>query len=613
MRRFARLFQELDETTKTTDRVDSLVRYFRDAEPADAAWATWFLCGQRPRRVIKVSQLQEWCAELAGIPEWLFEESREFVGDLAETIALLLPAVGSQVDDSLASWIEQKLLALPLMSDAARRDAIQQAWQDLNQTERLVFNKLLTGGFRIGVSQKLVIRALAEVSGIAGDVIAHRLMGQWKPTAEFFQSLMDPDTTDTQISRPYPFCLAHALSDVTAEQLVTEATDSTPISVAEQTTTAHEGPANSRFDEHWIIEWKWDGIRAQLIVREGQVFIWSRGEELLTERFPEIEQAARRLPDGTVLDGEVVGWKNGHVLPFSDLQKRIQRKTVGPSIRAAVPVRFIAFDLLEWQKADLRSVPLRERRARLDGIGLEPAEASGVIIALAPRLSAATWSDCVQLRTQSREQLVEGLMLKHVNSQYEVGRVTGTWWKWKNEPFHCDAVMLYAQRGHGRRAGKFTDFTFAIWDNGQLVPFAKAYSGLTNAEIEEVDRFVRDNTIERFGPVSSVKAELVFELAFENIQLSSRHKSGLAVRFPRIARWRKDKTIEQADSLEHLKMLIHQRASGDASEEENTSEDPASLPSPQTAPASDGRRRKAKKKSQSDQPLGGLFAGMDEE
>jgi DNA ligase-1 len=613
MRRFARLFQELDETTKTTDRVESLVRYFREVEPADAAWATWFLCGQRPRRVIRVSQLQEWCAELAGIPEWLFEESREFVGDLAETIALLLPGVGSQADDSLAGWIEQKLLALPLMNDAARRIAIQQAWQALNQTERLVFNKLLTGGFRIGVSQKLVIRALAEVSGIAGDVIAHRLMGQWKPTADFFESLMNPDTTDTQISRPYPFCLAHGLSDETAEELLTDSVDSAQALVAEQTPNAHDIPASKRFDEHWIIEWKWDGIRAQLIVREGQVFIWSRGEELLTERFPEIEQAARQLPNGTVLDGEIVGWKNGRLLPFSDLQKRIQRKVVGPSIRTAVPVRFIAFDLLEWQKADLRSALLNERRTRLEGMGLEPAEASGATITLAPRLSASTWSDCVQLRTQSREHLVEGLMLKQANSQYEVGRVAGTWWKWKNEPFHCDAVMLYAQRGHGRRAGKFTDFTFAIWDNGQLVPFAKAYSGLTNAEIEEVDRFVRDNTIERFGPVSSVKAELVFELAFENIQLSSRHKSGLAVRFPRIARWRKDKTIEQADSLEHLRMLIRQRTSVETSEAENTGEDPATMSVPQAEPALSGRRRKGKKKPQSDQPLGGLFAGMDEE
>lgn len=613
MRRFARLFQELDETTKTTDRVESLVRYFREVDPADAAWATWFLCGQRPKRVIKVSQLQEWCAELAAIPEWLFEESRDFVGDLAETIALLLPGVGSKADDSLASWIEQRLLTLPQMNESSRREAIQQAWLDLNQTERLVFNKLLTGGFRIGVSQKLVVRALAEFSGIAVDVIAHRLMGHWKPDAEFFRKLIDPDTTDTQISRPYPFCLAHALSEETAEELLSAGS----IHGESTEAVAEDFAPAQRFDERWIIEWKWDGIRAQLIVREGQVFIWSRGEELLTERFPEIEQSVRRLPNGTVLDGEIVGWKNGRVLPFTDLQKRIQRKTVGPSIRAAVPVRFVAFDLLESNGQDLRSTSLRERRLQLEHLELDLIENPIATIVMAPRLSAASWSDCVQLRIQSREHLVEGLMLKHASSSYEVGRATGTWWKWKNEPFHCDAVMLYAQRGHGRRAGKFTDFTFALWDNGQLVPFAKAYSGLTNAEIEDVDRFVRDNTIERFGPVSSVKAELVFELAFENIQLSSRHKSGLAVRFPRIARWRKDKTIEQADSLEHLKMLIRQRTPADDADDVVAQETPSADANKATGrnskSKSAGQRQGRKKKAPSDQPLGGLFAGMDEE
>lgn len=578
MKRFSKLCQELDSTTRTNVRVESLVEYFRSVPAEDAAWATWFLCGHRPRRIITIRQLRQWCAELAGIPEWLFEVSREFTGDLAETIALLLPQSVSTSTDGLHIWVINRLLPLSTGTEEVRHAAIVDAWSRLGQQERLVFNKLLTGGFRVGVSRKLVVRSLAQASGIAAEVIAHRLMGNWSPTPEFFVSLLSAETDDTDVSRPYPFCLAHALPEQFSEELFELGSASTQgivepdagTVVAKQSAAPSKSIVDSSLHSRlgrvsdWIIEWKWDGIRSQLIRRGGQVFIWSRGEELLSGRFPELERAMETLPEGTVLDGEIIGWRDGQILPFAELQKRIHRRTAGPRIQATIPVRFLAFDLLEECGADIRHLPAVERRKRLDNLAdIDPLSCLRISTPLQPR----SWADCVTLRQSSREHSVEGLMLKRANAAYEVDRVTGVWWKWKTEPFHCDAVLLYAQRGHGRRAGRFTDFTFAVRDGDQLVPFAKAYSGLTKAEIEEVDRFVRENTLERFGPVSSVRAELVFELAFEGMQLSNRHKSGIAIRFPRITRWRKDKGVADADSLESLKTLITRQSTPAANED----------------------------------------------
>ncbi len=600
MKRFARLYQELDESTKTNHKVSALVRYFQEVDASDAAWAVWFLCGNRPRRVVPVSRLRDWCAELAAIPEWLFAESYDFVGDLAETIALLLPEPLNVSEGTLHVWVTERLLPMASLDEAGRKVVVRSAWDELDSKQRFVFNKLLTGGFRVGVSRKLVTRALAEFSSLPADVIAHRLMGTWTPTKESFEQLISSDTNDTEISRPYPFCLANPLPDLHASGEI----------------EAHVGDVTD-----WCFEWKWDGIRAQIIKRQQQVFVWSRGEELLTERFPEIVAAAKELPDGTVLDGELVGWKNGHVLPFADLQKRITRKTVGKKILADVPVRFLAFDVLELDGVDRRKSPFAERRKLLElllgsrvrensvgrlkkkrgpnsdesGYGTNLIERS---LTLSPQLAIESWDHAMQLRSGSREQRVEGLMLKRRDSEYGNGRVAGLWWKWKVEPYHCDAVLIYAQRGHGRRASKFTDYTFAAWDNGQLVPFAKAYSGLTDAEIREVDEFIRANTIERFGPVSSVKAELVFELAFDGLQLSNRHKAGIAVRFPRIARWRKDKTADQADTLETIRSLAQSAYSAEVDAVEQISEGPVAN-FETTDP-------------ESDEELGGLFAKRKE-
>ncbi len=420
--------------------------------------------------------------------------------------------------------MEERLLPIRIADDETRRAWLIEAWRAMDEPQRFAWNKLLTGEFRVGVSQNLVVRAVAEVAGASPETVAHRLMGDWQPSAEFWRGLLGPAAAEGDISRPYPFCLAYPL----------------------------EGDVEDLGDvREWQIEWKWDGIRAQLTRRDGRTFLWSRGEELMTDRFPELAAAGDLLPEGTVIDGEVMPWKNGGPLPFAQMQRRIGRKVLGQKILADVPVVLVTFDLLESGGRDVREQPLEWRRAELERIA--PRESA---VVLSPIVQPADWDGLKQLRQESRQRKVEGLMLKRLGSPYRVGRKRGDWWKWKIEPYSVDAVLIYAQPGSGRRASLFTDYTFGIWNNGQLVPFAKAYSGLSDEEIREVDSFVRRNTIEQFGPVHRVKPELVFELAFEGIQRSTRHRSGIAVRFPRMARWRHDKKAEEADSIDTIRALL---------------------------------------------------------
>jgi DNA ligase 1 len=527
MRAFARLFSAIDETNATSEKVAALVEYFRTAPPQDAAWAVHFLSGRRPKRLVGSRKLAAWASSEAGLPPWLFEESYQAVGDLAETITLILPDTGASSELPLSHWVEQRLLSLRGEDDDVQREVMVESWRELDRRERFVWNKLITGSFRVGASQRLVTRALAEVSGVEEGVIAHRLMGAWEPTADFFQRLIAPDTRDADVSRPYPFFLAHPL----------------------------EGEPSELGDiADWIAEWKWDGIRAQLIRRAGTSFLWSRGEELLSGRFPEIEDQGALLPEGTVIDGELLPWMDGRPLPFSQLQRRIGRKNLGQKILDEVPATLVAYDLLESNGEDIRSEPLRIRRARLQS--LVESVRGGERLILSPSVGVASWESLTQARSRAREVGAEGIMLKRLSSAYGVGRRRGDWWKWKVDPLSVDAVLIYAQAGSGRRAGLFTDYTFGVWDGDHLVPFAKAYSGLTDEEMRKVDQFIRRHTLEKFGPVRTVKPELVFELHFEGLQPSSRHKSGIAVRFPRMARWRTDKKAEEADTIEHVRSLL---------------------------------------------------------
>jgi DNA ligase 1 len=528
MKAFAELYAALDQTTKTNGKIAALTRYLSQAPPEDAAWAVSFLIGRRPKRLLESRKLAEWAIAEAGVPDWLFGECYHAVGDFAETIALLLPPAESSSPLPLHVWVEERLLPMRNADDDARRAQLVSAWREMDEGQRFAWNKLITGEFRVGVSQSLVVRAIAETSGLAAETISHRLMGEWQPTPDFWRRLTAADSSDADASRPYPFCLAYPLEG------------------------AVEGLGDPR---EWQIEWKWDGIRAQLIRRQWRTYLWSRGEELITERFPELEALGALLPDGTAIDGEVMPWRDGAPLAFAQMQRRIGRKVLGAKILAEVPVALVAYDLLELAGEDVRERPLEWRRAQLEAlVGAMPPASPALV--LSPVVGSDDWEQLKQLRQESRTRKVEGFMLKRLSSPYRVGRRRGDWWKWKIDPYSVDAVLIYAQPGNGRRASLFTDYTFGVWDEGKLVPFAKAYSGLSDEEIREVDAFVRHNTLEKFGPVRHVKPELVFELAFEGIQRSPRHRSGIAVRFPRMARWRKDKSAEQADSIETIRALL---------------------------------------------------------
>lgn len=533
MKRFAELFTQLDQTTKTNQKVEALVTYFQQAPPQDIVWAIALLADRKPKRTVKSGELRAWSAELSGLPDWIYEESYHVVGDLAETITLVLPKANDLVEHSLTETI-LLLKSLATFTDAQRKETVQQLWMEMDTPERFVFNKLITGSFRVGVSQQLVIKALAKNYNINENVVAHRLMGDWDPQHITLEKLFLEEGAGDDISKPYPFYLAYQL-DVSLDDL-----------------------GNL---EEWLIERKYDGIRGQLIVRNQELFVWSRGEELMTDKFPEFEPLRSWLPDGTVIDGEVLPFKNDSPLPFHIMQTRIGRKNLTKKAQVDAPLAMMCYDLLEYEGMDLRSLSMQTRRGKLEEllkILHQKHPDTRKILRLSPAFPCKTQEELIALRLQSREYQCEGLILKHKESPYETGRRRGKWWKWKIDPLTVDGVLLYAQRGHGRRADLYTDYTFAVWDGDELVPFAKAYSGLTDKELLQVDAWIKRHTLEKFGPVRSVTPELVFEIAFEGINASPRHKSGVALRFPRILRWRTDKGIRDANTKQDLLQLIDQ-------------------------------------------------------
>ena len=535
MKYFAELIKTLDSTNKTNAKIDALATYFKQAPDRDKVWAIAILSHRRPPRPVNTRLLREWAAELANIPLWLFEESYHIVGDLAETIALIIPNSNQHATKSLAIFLEE-MIALKSKDDSNKKAYLYQNWITLNYYERFVFNKLITGGFRIGVSQKLMTKALCKATGISQDVLAYRLMGNWNPSSISFQDLVLAENETDVISKPYPFYLAYPIENTV--QALGKVSD-------------------------WSVEHKWDGIRAQLIVRNQQIFVWSRGEELVTDKYPEFNVLSEILPNGTVLDGEILPFKDGKLGTFNELQTRIARKNITKPMLAKTPVILRAYDLLEWGGKDIRSLSYVQRRESLEQlyknvIAHHVDTKPDLPWQLSERIPLTSWDLVTQERNKARAMQSEGLMLKRNDSPYLVGRKKGDWWKWKVDPLTIDAVLTYAMRGHGRRANLFTDYTFGLWneDKSALVTFAKAYSGLTDAEFKKVDKFIKANTLERFGPVRSVTPTLVFEIAFEGISHSKRHKSGVATRFPRILRWRQDKKIEDANTLQDLLDMI---------------------------------------------------------
>lgn len=525
MKDFAALFARIDESTKTTVKVAALADYLGQATPEDRLWTIALFTGRRPKRAVTSTRLREWAAEVAGLPTWLFEDSYHVVGDLAETISLVLPEPGQQRDQSLSYWIAT-VKALAGLEEAERKAQVIAAWDSLETRERFLFNKLLTGGFRMGVSAKLMTRALAISTGQDEATLTHKLMGNWTPETTSWEALIEAEDPTADLSRPYPFYLAHPVDE----------------------------PAELGDPAEWHAERKWDGIRGQFIRRGGAHHIWSRGEELMTDRFPELAQLADFLPDGTVLDGELLAFAEEAPLGFNALQKRIGLKKVPARVLREAPVIFMAYDLLEAEGADLRQLPFEARRAQLLALSAEvPKEAP---LRVSQEVAFDSWDRLSEVRRESRKHQVEGLMIKRRDSPYLAGRKRGDWWKWKVDPLTIDAVMIYAQSGSGRRANLFTDYTFAVWNGDELTPFTKAYSGLTDAEFSEITAWVRRNTLQKFGPVRQVKPVHVFEIAFEGIQASSRHKSGVALRFPRMLRWRKDKPVSEANTLADLNEML---------------------------------------------------------
>ena len=527
MKRFSELIQQLETSNKTNDKIAALVDYFSNADDRDKTYVIAMFTGKKPKRPVNTALLRTWATELSGIPPWLFQESYSSVGDLSETIALVLPPPEQVTDRKLHEWITD-LAALIGKTDEEKKAFILYAWNSLDTPQRFIFNKLISGNFRIGVSHKMLVNALAKQSDTDSNKIMHSIMGKWQPEETTYEALIEGAHVNTDNSWPYPFCLAYAL-EMQPEELGAES--------------------------EWQAEWKWDGIRGQIVKRNGELFIWSRGEELVTHQFPELHFLKDELEDGTVLDGEILSIKDGNVQVFSILQQRLNRKTINKSQLNDAPVGFYIYDLLEYQTQDIREKTMAERRALLEGI-VSALQTKDVAL-LSPVIEFNTWEELAETRQRSRDMNSEGIMLKRLDSLYHSGRKRGDWWKWKINPYTVDTVLIYAQKGSGRRANFYTDYTFAVRDGEKLITVAKAYSGLTDKEIKEVDAFVKRNAVEKFGPVRTVKPELVFEIAFEGIAESKRHKAGLALRFPRILRWRKDKKAEEINTLEDLRQLLN--------------------------------------------------------
>ncbi len=525
MKHFADLINALESTNKTNAKIDAIIDYLERAPDEDKVWFIALFTGKRPKRNVNTNYMKEWALDITKLPFWLFQESYSSVGDLGETLSLILPPPAEKIERTLSEWM-QDIISLKGKTDDEKKEFVLNSWNGLDYTERLIFNKLLGGSFRIGVSDKTLINALTKFSDQESSALTHSLMGKWQPDEISFNELISAEKINPDNSKPYPFCLAYPL-EKELEELGSP--------------------------EDWQIEYKWDGIRGQIIKRNDEVFIWSRGEELITEQFPEIAEIVRQMNGNFVLDGEILAVKDGKVLNFNELQKRLNRKTLTKKMLSEIPIEVFAYDLLELENNDLREKPISARRAMLEELLLNENPEN---IKLSEIISFESWDALDAIRENSRDINSEGLMLKQKKSYYHSGRKKGDWWKWKINPLTIDAVLIYAQKGSGRRSAYYTDYTFAVKKDDSLVTIAKAYSGLTDKEIMEVSKFVNKNAIEKFGPVRTVKAELVFEIAFEGIGFSSRHKSGVALRFPRIVRWRKDKTVNEIDDLEEIKKLI---------------------------------------------------------
>ena len=527
MRQFAALIRKLELSSRQNEKVLVLSAYFQEAAEKDRVWAIALLSQRRPSRTMTLRQMKKWALEFSGIPEWLFEESYQIVGDLAETIALILPPPTGQAEQGLSHWIET-ITELKGRASEAQKALVFKSWEVLDKAERFQFNKLVTGSFRVSVSQRLMTRALSLATGMPETVLAHRISGGWDPESTAFQDLVREQSPTEEAGRPYPFQRIHPLE---------------------------EGPNVLGETSGYLIDWKWEGIRCQLIRRSSNSFIWSEKGELITGAFPAIASALDNFPEGLVLDGEIVIMQDAGVGPASGIEKRLGMKKPGPKALRELPAAFIAFDILEREGTDLRDRPLLERKQQLLDLAGQ-VDATGEVILFSDPLPVNDWADVAGFRAEARNMRADGLLIKKRELPYRSGDVEGPWLHWKPEAHTINALLIYATRGQGGSTRQYTDLSFAVWAGDQLVPFTRTIEGLPEEDMAELSSWIRENTVERFGPVRSVRAEQVFEIAFEGIEPSSRHRSGLILRSPRILRWCRGLTPDRAGKLSSLKKLL---------------------------------------------------------
>ena len=558
-RSFGNLINNLEQCNSTKKKINLISVFIKDIDPRDGSWILLLLMSTRQKRVITGRRLKDILQASFRMPSWLIDDCFAQVGDSAETISLLWPQLKSELTDAniecsevynklfnepkeskpLHWWMETLLPAIKDATETTQNRLILKLWSDIADQDHYLTNKLITGGFRNGVSKGLVVKSIAQAYELDESTVLERLMKPIEINNIWFQELTHPvsiNRTDRG-AIPYPFYLA---SPVEIEKI-----KETP-------------PAD------WRLEYKWDGIRGQLIKRDTGAYLWSRGEELVNHVFPEIIEMAENLPDGTVLDGEILCWQKDVRKPmaFASLQRRLGRKTVNKKLLKECPTVFLAYDILEHKSIDIRAYNLRDRLKLLESVQLNY---NHPCLVIDNEKEFAEWEELIQLRDRARLEGAEGLMIKKISSHYLSGRKRGYWWKYKHDPMTLDAVLIYAQAGTGKRANLFTDYTFALWDDSnkyskdrKLVTFAKAYSGLNNSELMELDKWIRTHTIERYGPTRVVEQKQIFEIAFEGVMESKRHKCGLAVRFPRIHRWRIDKPVMEADCIEQAQALLKQ-------------------------------------------------------
>lgn len=524
MKRFAELCAILESTANAREKMAALTVYFQDAPPPDAIWAIRLLLGWKPSRIATSQTLRRWARECVQFPDWLFEESCAAVGNLLETLALLIPLPDTPGDVPLHVRMQRDLLPLRDLTENEQRAAVSAAWTQMDAQQRFVWNTLLTGGFRPHVSEKTLIRALSAWRGLPTTVLACRLKQEWEPTVAGYRALFSHDIAALDSSQLYPFQRWY-----------------------------EEPPARGASGAigDWRIDWHRNGMRAQLIKRGSSVFLWSDDHVIVNDTFPEICEAMAAMTDGTVLDGVITAWSADGPLHRAELERRMKRKRLTKKFKHEVPVRYWVYDLLEIQGEDVRTQPFRQRIHQAAGI--IPTEV-GSVIHLAEPLEAASWHRLHALRNDARRHGADGVLLRRwTASACPSTRKADQWRVWKADPLTAPVVLVYVQALNAASGQRSVEGTFAAWDGGDLVPVAKTSAGFSDEDVNAIEEFAKQHTVERFGPVRSLKAELVFTLAFDSVSLSTRRKSGLVLHHPRVAGRLLDASIHDAERIAILR------------------------------------------------------------